>query len=100
MNSIKVRTLIGGFEGWSLFETTEHISWDDEPKKRSAYPCIGIGNTYVPELNIFTTFEKEDVLCKEIRYKFGKDDWRTIWFHDVCYIINDHGKTIETIYVK
>jgi hypothetical protein len=93
MNSIKVRTDIGGYCGWSLFETTEHISWDDEAKKRSV-----INSYHIPTL--FTTFEKEDILSKEIRYKFAKDDWRTIWFHDVAYIINSQGKTIETIYVN
>ena len=89
MNSIKVRTNIAGHDGWSLFETEEHISWDDNPKLRKN------DGTWLE----FHTFENDTKLCKEIRYKTGKGEWESILFHDVAYIINENGKTIETIRV-
>ena len=111
MLCIKVRTSIAGHDGWSLFEAEgPAIHWDNERKTKTADELLHLTNI---DRDAFLSFDigyfKDDslpgndwkILCKEIRYKKHDEEgfWQVLLFHDVCYIINENGKTIETIRV-
>jgi hypothetical protein len=103
---LKVRSVLKGEYGWLILGGLRDVSWSDALVEESYGGLLEKG-----ELGDYLVFDRPPdpddripsetgpiVQCRVIM-ALGDDD-RTVrvWFNDVAYLMNEAGKTVETIY--
>ena len=108
---LKVMTKLQGREGWLILGELKDVSWRRELMeiKYGALLALGELGDYLVFDNPKPEWSEESgepsydangivQICKQLTITDRMGKTIVVWFNDVAYLMNDEGKTVETIY--
>jgi len=99
---LKIMTKLRDKEGWLILGELKDVSWQRELVKIKYGALLAVGE--LGDYLVFDNPNKGDVeneeiqVCKQITITDRMGKTIDVWFNDVAYLMNDEGKTVETIY--
>ena len=105
---LKVRSMLKDGNGWLILGDIKAISLSDGLCEMTYGELLDLGevgdylvfdNPFVESTDVPSFDPNAQILsCKRIMVTTESKERVDIWFNDVGYLMNDEGKTVETIY--
>ena len=108
---LKVMTKLQDKEGWLILGELKDVSWRRGLMNVAYYALLAAGelgdylvfdnpNPEWSEASGEPSYDANEIIqkCKQLTITDRMGKTIDVWFNDVAYLMNDEGKTVETIY--
>jgi len=108
---LKIMTKLQDKEGWLILGELKDVSWRRELMNVTYYALLAAGelgdylvfdnpNSEWSEKSGESHYDVNEIVqkCRQLTITDQMEKTIDVWFNDVAYLMNDEGKTVETIY--